>query len=242
MKDRHFRAPQNHMVCFSAVHIFQASAERSFLPTAAGRDCRPKPKQKVPLVAFQRCRIWSPFAFFTWRAALSSMRRRLSTPATTPSAYLRNVAGDGSELRVGLSPAWPAFIWVTEKRVKEQLIKSTTSHAGKNTIMTLKDVPLFFIPNAIKCQLPLLISSSNCWCYFISRSWLQNRSLRATSKYVRKRGRFPAHRVQTKFLSSSFAPGWLTVGLLLWVWPWAWWCYYCLWTVLSVTTLQNPQH
>lgn len=156
MKDRHFRAPQNHMVCFSAVRIFQASAESSFLPTAAGRHCRSKPKQKVLLVAFQRCRIWSPFAFFTWGAVLSPMGRRLSTPAVALSAYLRKVAEDANEFRVGLSPAWPAFIRVTEKRVKEQLIKSTTSHAGKNTIMTLKTFLCFLFQMQLSVNYP-------CW-------------------------------------------------------------------------------
>lgn len=53
-----------------------------------------------------------------------------------------------------------------EKKVKEQLIKSTTSHAGENTIMPLKDFLVLFL-NTIICQAPWLISSPNGWCYFI---------------------------------------------------------------------------
>jgi hypothetical protein len=37
----------------------------------------------------------------------------------------------GIAFGVGLSPAQPTFICVAEKRVKEQLIKSTTSHAAE---------------------------------------------------------------------------------------------------------------
>ena len=47
-----------------------------------------------------------------------------------------------------------------EKKVKEQLIKSTTSHAGENTIMPLKDFLVLFL-NTIICQAPWLISSPN---------------------------------------------------------------------------------
>lgn len=62
---------------------------------------------------------------------------------------------------LGSSPGRAALVCVAEKRVKEQLTGSATSHAAASAIMTLKDLAVFF-PNAIKCQPPWLILSPNC--------------------------------------------------------------------------------
>lgn len=83
----------------------------------------------------------------------------LFPPTVSPCLFRKR--GERIDLAAGLAPAQlHRFMCAVEKKVKEQLIKSTTSHAGENTIMPLKDFPVFFL-NTIICQAPWLISSPN---------------------------------------------------------------------------------
>ena len=89
----------------------------------------------------------------------------LFPPTVAPCLFRKH--RERMNLAAGLAQAQlHRFMCAVEKNVKEQLIKSTTSHAGEDTIMPLKDFPVFFL-NTIICQPPWLISSPNGWCYFI---------------------------------------------------------------------------